>query len=553
MKVTRKRKWGIAGIVLLAGLACHTERPADIPAPRSAVPVEGGRLVRRLESDVSTLNYVKHSTNPEKLVLSYIHDPLVGFDQNLEIIPGLAKSWTVSEDRLTWTFELEPAATFSDGKKVTATDVVFTLGKIVDPKSQSIQLAGMFEALDPKRTRAVDEDTVEVAFTEARPAQLLAFNMAVLPAHVYSRGNFATDHDQTAIGCGPYVFVRREPGREILLERREDYWRAPPPIHSILFRIIEDRNQAWNALRTGEIDETAVLTDQWLAATRDPSIAPGIEFHRFYELGYNFMPWNTRDPQLSDPRVRRALTMALDRGLLIEQLYYGTARITTGPFTPNHWAFNPAVRPIEFDPAGARRLIEEAGWSDSDSDGILDRDGKPFEIEMLLMAGDGGSANQAQLFQEELARVGVRLNINRIDPATLFSRVLAGEFQTTILAWSIDLDPDLFSLFHSSQFPPNGQNFVFYSNPEADRLIEEGRREFDESRRRDIYRELHRVLAEDQPYTWMVQVSTKWGVSERLRNVEQAEGFGLFGWEPGPLQWWIAPDTQRFERTQTQP
>lgn len=540
------RRWTAIGLVGLAIACAPPERAAEPAADARLVPVEGGRVVRRLEGDVGTLNFVMHSTQPEKFVLSYIHDPLIELNRSMQPIPGLATSWTVSDDRLIWTFELDPQATFSDGRPVRARDVVFTLRKIVDPRSQSVQLAGMFDGLDLENTKPLSETTVQVTFTEARPTQIYAFNIAVLPEHVYSRGDFTRAFNDKAVGAGPYVLVRRVPGQEILLQRREDYWRDQPYVESVLFRVIEDRNQAWNALITGEVDEANVTTDQWRSAREDSAIAAKLDFHRFYELGYNFIPWNTRDSLLSDPRVRRALTMLLDRRLIVETLYYGTARIISGPFTPNHWAFNPSVAPIEFDPAGARRLLAEAGWSDSDGDGVLDRAGARFAIEMLLIAGDTTSATQAQIFQSELGKAGIRLEITRVDAATLFSRVLAGEFQATMLAWSLDVDPDLHSLFHSSQVPPSGQNFVFYANPQVDALIEEGRRTFDAERRQEIYRELHRLLAADQPYTWTIQVSTKWALNRRIRNVEEAEGLGLFGWYPGPLQWWIAPEDRRF-------
>jgi peptide/nickel transport system substrate-binding protein len=539
----------IGTLALLAfALACaRPESPVEEPAQAPEVPVDGGVLVRHLDADVGTLNLVMHSTQSEKLVLSYLYDPLVDFNQKLEVIPGLATEWSVSPDNRVWTFRLQPSATFSDGKPVRASDVVFTLRKIVDPKSQAVQLAGMFDGLDLENTKAIDEKTVQVAFAAPRPSQIYAFNIGVLPEHVYSRGNFTKAFTNRPVGSGPYRLVRRDPGKEIRLERREDYWREKPYITTIIFKVIGDRAQAWNALRVGEIDETAATTDQWLQDRDDPEVTSKIEFHRYYELGYNFIPWNNRDPILADPRVRRALTMCLDRRLIVEKLYYGTARILTGPFTPNHWAFNPSVGPIEFDPQGARKLLAEAGWRDSDGDALLDRDGAPLKIEMLLASSDSPGANQAQIFQQDLSRIGVQLEIVKVDFATMVSRVLAGEFQASMLAWGLDLDPDLYSLFHSEQFPPNGQNFVFYSNPAVDKLIEEGRATFDQGRRVEIFRELHRVLAEDQPYTWTIQASTKWAVNKRVRGVAEAEGFGLFGWYPGPLQWWIAPEGRRFE------
>ncbi|HEU5162319.1 MAG TPA: ABC transporter substrate-binding protein, partial [Thermoanaerobaculia bacterium] len=493
------RRFGTLALVICAIACAPPERAVEAPKPAPALPVDGGVLVRHLSTDVGTLNLVMHSTQSEKLVLSYLYDPLLDFNDRLEIIPGLAREWTVSDDHLTWTFKLDPAATFSDGKPVRAADVVFTLRKIVDPKAESVQLAGMFEGLDLENTKPVDEKTVQVVFKSARPSQIYAFNIGVLPEHVYAKGNFTKAFTNRAVGTGPYVLVKRDPGREIVLERRDDYWREKPYILKIVFKVIGERAQAWNALRTGAIDETVATTDQWLEDRDDPQFNDRIEFHRFYELGYNFIPWNNRDPILSDSRVRRALTMCLDRRLIVEKLYYGTARILTGPFTPNHWAFNPSVGPIEFDPQSARKLLADAGWKDSDGDGLLDRDGVPFKIEMILASSDTPGANQAQIFQQDLQRVGVQLTIAKIDGATLISRVLAGDFQATMLAWSLDLDPDLYSMFHSAQAPPNGQNFVFYANPAVDALIEEGRTTFDQGRRVEIYRELHRILAEDQP------------------------------------------------------
>lgn len=541
--------WRIAAVVLfLLSIACTSpEPPAADSAGPPEVAVEGGEVVRRLEGEVGTLNFVMHSTQAEKLVLSHIHDALLDFNQKLEIVPALARAWEVSPDGRVWRFQLDPNATFSDGTPVLARDVVFTLNKVVDPKSESGQLAGMVHGLDLQQTRALDDRTVQVVFARTRPSQIYAFNIAILPEHVYSKGDFTKDFNDSAVGAGPYTLASRVRGQEILLERREDYWRTKPYADAVRFRVIEDDGQAWNALMTGEIDETNVNADQWLGAKDDPAINQRISFLRFYELGYNFIPWNTADPILADPQVRRALTMCLDRRLIIERLYHGTARIITGPFPPNHWAFNPAVSPIEFNPPEARRILEQAGWTDSDGNGVLDREGKPFEIAMLLTAGDSASVNQAQIFQDELSRIGVALEIQRVDMATLISRVLSGEFQATMLAWSLDLDPDLYSTFHSSQFPPQGQNFVHYSNPTVDRLIEQSRVEFDQQKRTELFRQLHGILAEQQPYTFTIQVSTKWAVAKRIRNVEVAEAFGLFGWHPGPFEWWIAPDPQETE------
>lgn len=533
---------GVVATALLLVLSCGPAENAAPPseaASESEQPREGGRLVRRFESDINTLNFVRHTTAFEKNVLSYIHAPLVELNQQLQVVPGVARSWTVSPDGLTWIFELNPGATFSDGRRVTADDVVFTLQKIVDPDSGAAQYASLFDSIDLERTAAVDADTVRVVFRTAKAEQLLSFNIAVLPRHFYGEGDFARDFDRKVLGAGPYELAEMNPGRDILLRRRDDYWREKPWIEEVQFQIIPDDSMAWNALRRGEIDETRVHSDQWVAARQNPALRDEIDLRRFYMLSYNFIPWNTRDPILSDVRVRRALAMCFDRRNVITNLFHGTARVVTGPYTPDQWAYNPEVPAIEYDPLAAAELLRSAGWEDSDGDGVLDRNGRPLEIELLLASGNATSAAQGQVFQAGLKEAGVRGRLTTLDPPVLFDRVLSGRFQGAFLTWDLDLDPDLYALFHSSQIPPNGSNFVGYSNPEVDRLIEQGRVTLDQAKRQEIYRQLHAELAEDQPYLWLVQVSTKWGLRPRVRNVQEAPGLGLYLWYPGPLQWWL--------------
>lgn len=543
-----RSKWrdGTLYFALLLVLACgRPERLAEEPRADRALPVSGGTLVRRIGSDVNTLNFARSTTIYEKYVLSYLHDSLLEWDENLDLAPGLAREWSVSEDGKSYTFLLDRRATFSDGQPVRASDVVFTLRKIVDPASQAVQLAGLFDGIALDRTRAVDDFTVEVGFRQARAGQLTAFNIPILAEHVYGEGDFVQDHNWNVVGTGAYRLVRREAGREILLERRDDYWRTRPYIDRIRFRVLSDETVAWNAMKRGDIDEMQIRSDIWKAEKDTPQVRAMMEIHRFYELAYNFIAWNNRNPILADRNVRRALTMCLDRPALVENLYHGTARIISGPFTPDQWAYNPRVAPLQYHPDAAQVLLAEAGWADADGDGILDRRGTPLRIEALLSAGSQTSLQQGQVLQDTLKRVGVDLVLTPLEGATFFERIVNGEFEAAFLGWGIDPDPDLFSTFHSSQVPPVGQNFVYYSNPEVDRLIVEGRREFDFQKRKAIYHQLHELLNEDQPYTWTVQVSQKWGVNRRVRNVKVGRGLGLFLWHPDSLAWWIDPGTQK--------
>lgn len=536
---------------LLLVVACRGERPV----PRAATveddttPQDGGTLIRRLPGDVSSLNPVLASSTWDRYVSFYLFTPMVRFDQNLEVVPGLAKKWEISGDGKLYTFYLDPAATFSDGTPVRAADVLFTLKKIVDPQTEAPQIAGGFEQLDLRTTRVIDDHTIVVGFKEALAPQLTRFNdLLTLPEHVYGAGNFKSDFATRAVGSGPYRLVRRIPGKEIVLELRPEYWSEKPHLNTILFKVIVDDATAWNAIKRGDIDETLIPSDTWLMGIRRPELQNTIDFRRFYTLQYNYIPWNTRNPILADARVRRALAMCIDLQSIITNLYHGTARAMNGPFTPDQWAYNPDVPVIEYNPGGAQRLLNSLGWLDTDGDGILDKNHQPLRLEMLITGGNSPSTPFAQLFQSELKKIGVQLDVTTLDPSAFIQRILAGNYGCAYLSWDLDPDPDPFPLFHSSQFPPHGQNFVYYANPVADRLIEAGRREFKQSERKKIYREFHALLAHDQPYTWTVQVSSKWAISKRLRNVNDSKGWGFFGWYPGELGWWI-PRSQRRPET----
>lgn len=526
----------LAALLLALSVACTRETPqppATNTAPPNA-PRDGGRIVVRLEAAVSSLNYVLHATEDERQVLSFLYDPLIAFDRNLQPIPATAARWEVLDGGKTYVFHLDPRATYSDKQPVRASDVVFTLNKILD--EESMQYAGAFEQLDRANTKAVDERTVRVAFKQVRAGQLLSFNLGILPEHVYGKGDFKKN--TKVVGNGPYVLKERTRDRGALLVRREDYWRTKPRIQSVLFRPVTDDNVAWRAMQRGDIDLARVNNDVWARVKDDPSVQAKITFHNLYRLGYNAIAWNLDDPLLSDARVRRALAMSLDRNAIIENINQGQARTVTGPFTPDQAANNAEIAPIDFNPTAAAALLASAGWKDSDKDGVLDREGKPFELTLLITSGNKMSTDLSQVFQASLREIGVRLNVRPVDDAAFYDLALKRNYQAIFLSWVNEPDPDPYSLFHSSQID-GGMNIVGYKNDEADQLMVEARGELDQARRTDLYHQLHDVLARDQPYLWTVQVSEKWAVNKRVQGVEPSRGLGLYHWYPGPHAWWL--------------
>lgn len=538
-----------AVLLLLSFIACgRDERRVGGAGPQQsagATPVDGGTLVRRLDTDVRTLNPLRVSGAHERYVQKFLFTPIVYLDREMKAVPGLARSWTISPDGRLYRFELDARATFSDGTPVRASDVLFTLRKVADPRTEAPQISNFFVRLDLTRTHVVGDHTIEVAFHEAWASQLLHFaDLFVIPEHVYAKGDFNNDFNDMAVGSGPYKLLSRQAGKEIVVERRNDYWRERPHITTVIFRVVSDHQSGWNALKLGQIDETNVTSDLWLRERSNPTLTGAIDFHLFYRIGYNFIGWNTRRPLLADKRIRRALAMCIPTNQVIGELFHSTARPVSGPFVKDEYAFNPSVPAVPFDLPAASRIFAEEGWV-ANQDGVLQKNGTPFAFELLLISGNATSASFAQAVQSEMKKAGVQLEIRSIDAAACIQRLRAGEFDAAYMAWELDADPDPSSLFHTTQFPPRGQNFVFYSNPGADRLMDEARRELNFGKRRALYQELHRVVAEDQPYAWLLQSSTKWAVNKRVRGVSISPGYGPYLWYPGEFAWWIAAEEHR--------
>ncbi|MEO8379997.1 MAG: ABC transporter substrate-binding protein [Acidobacteriota bacterium] len=517
----------VAALLFVVAVACSRETPAPL-APPPAKPV-----VVRIDADVKTLNYVLHTEEAERVVLSFINEPLIALDENLNPVPSLAAGWDVSTDHRTYTIRLDPRATFSDGRPVLAADVLFTLNKILD--APSMQFSSWFESMDRQQTVAIDPRTVRVVFKTARVAQLLAFNIGVMPEHVYRAGDFATN--PAVVGSGPYVLKRRDPNG-ILLEARADYWRQKPSIASFLFRPIADDGVAWRALMRGDVDIARITNDTWAHEKDKAEVRNELRFLDVWLLSYNCIAWHLRHAPFDDPRVRRALAVAFDRRAVITALYHGQARAVTGPFTPDQWASDPNVEAIAFDPQAARAALVAIGWRDTNGDGTLDRHGKPFAFTLLIPTGNV-ARDQATILQAALRDIGVSMQVSTMEGASFFDRVLHGNFEAAFFAWVNEPDPDPFSLFHSSQKAPAGLNVGEYASADADRLLEQARVEFDPARRAILYHQLHALLARDQPYLWMVQVSSKWGVNRRVQNVRASHGVGLFHHYPGPFAWRI--------------
>jgi peptide/nickel transport system substrate-binding protein len=494
-------------------------------------------LRRRLIGEPGTLNAVMQSATTEQEVIACLSRNLLDFDPRMNLVPGLAEKYEQSPDGRTFRFWLRRDAVWEDGTPVTSADAVFTIRRIMDPKIPAPVFKTVFDGLES--VEATDAWTFTVAFRDSYAYRAMAFVLPLLPERRFTGVDFLKARDNRApLSNGPYRLVSWKSQESIQLERNPRYWGDRAHFDRVIFRILPDDAVAYRALVAGDLDETSIDASGKERAVSDSTVRGCCRLVEFYNLDYSYIALNNRLPFFSDARVRRALTMLLDRGKIVRNIFHGAARVISGPWAPDSPAYDPTVTPLPFDPAGAAALLDAAGWKDSDGDGIRDREGKQFAFELLVSTGTAVGRAIDETLAGELARIGIRATVRPMEWAAFIERLDAGDFEAASLAWSAtDPNPDPYPSWHSSQAPPVGVNNGFYRNPEADRLMEQARSEPEERRRLEIYHRLHRIFRDDAPAVFVANSSMKYLFSRRVRGLATSP-LGLFGVWPGPTAWW---------------
>jgi peptide/nickel transport system substrate-binding protein len=523
--------FGIALGLLAAASCARHEAPAPPAAPLSL----------HLLGDPATLDPTAVTEEEELRVVWMMFRPLVGLDRQLAIVPALAKSWTVSPDGLSYEFHLDPAATWDDGSPVTSDDVRFTIERIRDPKVQAASWSGSFEEVAAIETP--DAATVRVRFSRPYAERLLAFNLPIVSAKAFGRAKSRTETDRAPVGSGPYKFASWEPNRSIRLTRRPDAGKGG--FAELVFRVIPSDSTRFQAGARGELDEFRIGRDQRAIAESSAEFMKRNRILRVPQPLQVLLLWNVRNPFLADPRVRRALSHAWSREDAAKLLYPPDgAALVSGPFPPGVSANAPDLAPAAFDKALAGRLLDEAGWK-ADPGGVRRKGGRKASLALLVKAGRRIDGNLAEILRSAYAQVGVELQIVALDAAQVAERAQVGDYDGYLTArFFLPPNFDPFPYYHSSQRAPQGQNTGFYANAEADRVMAQARLETDPEKRTALYRQVHRILAEDPPADFLWGADQYWGVSRRVEGVELSP-IGLFHFLPGPLGWSPAPAAAR--------
>ena len=492
-------------------------------------------LYLRLPANPPTLNPVISTDVYSGEIISLVFDGLISVDSNFNIIPQVAKRWEIKDSGKVIKFILRNDVYFHDGVKLTAKDVKFTYNKIMDPHVRAENKRADFKDVDT--VIVVDDTTLIVKYKKVYAPALLSWGFSILPKHIYSKGDFNTiEANSKPIGSGPYKFVSWETNQRVRLIRNENYWGLKPKIKYITFKIIIENNAALNAFKRGDIYIYGFADPfKWKNFIKDPSVKNRFYFLEYYTMGFSYIGWNLRRNLFKDKNVRKALTFALNREEIAKSIYLNKAKVCTGPFYFKSWAYDTTIKPYKFSLDSAKYYLKKAGWKDNNGDGILDKNGKKFEFTILMTSGSENAEKILTIYKENLKKIGIVMNIQMLEWATLLDRVHKRDFDAVILGWALGIDPDIYMLFHSSQVD-HGLNYVGYKNVVVDSLLEKAQHTFDINERKKMYHKVHRILHEEQPYTFLFYRASLVGVNKKLKNVH-ASPMGITGYYPSILEW----------------
>lgn len=472
-------------------------------------------------SDPATLNPLVATTTEERDIIERIFLKLLDEEDDfLNFRPRLAKSWKFSEDGLSIQFELRNDVKWADGTPCTAHDVRFTWQLQTDTT-----IAWPSQNLKDRisNVEVIDDHTVRFHFTQRYPYQLMDANDgAIVPKHLLEqvpRDQFAVHpFGRRPVGNGPFKLKEWVSSQYIELVPNPDYYEeGKPHLERVVFRIVPDELSLLTQLKAGEIDCLEAIPPDAVAELNKNY--KDIQIYKYPSRGLTYIAWNLRDPLFEDREVRRALTMAIDRKAIIETLMNGMAIECKSPMSPLIWAYDATIEPLPFDPEEAKQMLRGRGWSDTDADGILDKNGKPFEFEMITNHSNQLRVDIMTMAEAYLKRIGVKVNVRPLDWNHFIDKVKVSDFSSCVLGWGLGTKADLSEQWHSRASRPGGYNRVYYNKAEVDSLIDLARNSMDPETARDLWYRCQSIIYEDQPFTFIAIPYEVNGLRSKFRGV----------------------------------
>jgi peptide/nickel transport system substrate-binding protein len=568
----------VIAIILAACAQPEPIAPSEAPAAESGTSaaaeeeaattpdqiVPGGIWTRAALSDATILNPILSSETASSGVWTMLFPGLIGQDHVTgEIVPegSISESWEVSEDGLTWTFHLRDGLVWSDGDPLDAADFKFTYDAIASdnvetPRKSNVESIASIETPDPL--------TVVVTFKELKCDGLTDLGLGLLPSHLYADdfSDIMENEYNTAppVSAGPFVFQSWARDDNIVLVRNESYWEGAPHMEGMIYKVIPEPGARLAQLQSGEVDVIGVQPEQIASVDADANLLR----YNFQDDGYDYIGLNLANPENPQPgrdedgnlipqdphpilgelAVRQAIAHSLDYQTIIDQVYLGQGyQIAANVLPAVPWAFDDTLAPYEYDPELAAQILEEAGWVDSDGDGVREKDGNTLTLALITNAGNTTREDLGVLVQDQLTQVGFQINYEVLEFGTVVENILGQTYDMVIIGWTgLGSDPNDDGFWHTNyDTPGSGFNFVSYQNPEVDSLLEQGLSVVGcaTEERAPFYKEIQQHIHNDIPYVF---------ISGGVGNIGYTNKWE--GIDPGPISFYWNVHTWRMKSLQ---
>lgn len=560
----------------------------DIGNTDTTGAVTGDWVIKREMADAEKLNPVVTNDASAEEIFTMIYEPLAGQDPlTFELVPVLASLPEVAPDLMSYTFKMNPDARFSDGKPVTAEDVLFTLKAMKNPFADNAASRNYYESV--KSAELVNGDKMTIKFNMREPYWRAIYSLIsiyVMPKHIIDPNGLTDKYTfeecddfkvaeknpaikqfadflnsqevsreaKYLIGSGPYMFEKWDTGQAITIKRNPNYWGVknvgPNYPEKIVFKIIQDNAASVVAAKNKEIDLMFVISPKDFYT----ELANAEQFDLIRvtpsEPSYSYIGWNNNNPLFADKNVRMALSHLIDRNTIIEKIMFGKGEKIQSPvYYKFEKLLNKDLPEIPYDVEKAKKMLEAAGWKDTDGNGVLDKviDGKKTDFKFTFLSNGNPTRRQTLLvIIDALKKAGIQAEIQDLEWSVYLDKIKKHEFEATLGSWAnptIPIDP--YQIFHSSQSKGEGSNYVSYSNPESDKLQEEYRKELDENKRADIIKRWQKVVYDDQPYTFLWSPKSRYVYNKRFKNTK----FYSKRNSPNLNEWWVPKGSQKFSQS----
>jgi peptide/nickel transport system substrate-binding protein len=585
----RRWQWMLA-LLLLLGCGDKTEvKVSDaisVPdAKDSGKPVTGDWLVIHSLSDPEQLNPLTSSDASSSEVLGFIFESLLTREpRTLELKPLVAVARPeISQDKLIYTFKIRRDARFQDGRPLTGEDVLFSVKAIKCPFVNAPFLRVYFNSL-------IDAELIDpytIRFVTKEPYFLnesVLGGILLMPRHYYDPENllqrltvrdltqdpaklpseakkfadqFNRNFNRNPMGSGPYKFGGWKTGREIELMRNLNYWGNgkesidQPHLDRLKFRVVNNMDAALVRLKSGSLDFMEALQPvQVVRGTNSERFNREFKKYEYYAPTYTYIGWNNDHPIFRDKRVRQAMTYLTDRKQIVKSVLFGLGEVVDSHIYFFRPEYDKSLRSYPFDPQKALALLNEAGWKDTDGDGVLDKviDGKKVQLRFEIKVNSGNAVRKsvALVLLDELKKHGIAASVRELDWTIFLNDVKNHQFDAVVLGWQMSTtEPDAYQVWHSSQAANKGSNAISYKNARVDEILEVYRREFDAQKRIQMYKEFQEIIHDEQPYTFLYVGKRVSAVHRRFQGVE------VFPDGLRPIDWWVPVARQKYANTVT--